>query len=123
MSGAGVARRGGRAGCRRIELEEVRGFHAPIMGINPVSSIFRRRGVERGHMLDQARRATPQAVTTSSSSSQAPEAAGAYHCSECGYGITLHAELPQCPMCAGTTWELRDWSPFTQPSGCESPGR
>jgi rubrerythrin len=44
------------------------------------------------------------------------QAAGAYHCSECGYGITVHAELPKCPMCAGTTWELHDWSPFTQPS-------
>jgi rubrerythrin len=44
------------------------------------------------------------------------QAAGAYHCSDCGYGITVHAELPDCPMCAGTTWELHDWSPFTQPS-------
>ncbi len=44
------------------------------------------------------------------------QAAGAYHCSGCGYGITVHAELPKCPMCAGTTWELHDWSPFTQPS-------
>ena len=44
------------------------------------------------------------------------QAAGAYHCSECGYGITVHAELPKCPMCAGTMWELHDWSPFTQPS-------
>jgi hypothetical protein len=44
------------------------------------------------------------------------QAAGAYHCSECGYGITVHDELPKCPMCAGTMWELHDWSPFTQPS-------
>jgi rubrerythrin len=42
-------------------------------------------------------------------------AVGAYHCSECGYGITVHTVLPNCPMCAGTTWELRDWSPFTRP--------
>jgi len=44
------------------------------------------------------------------------QAAGAYHCSECGYGITVHDELPKCPMCGGTMWELHDWSPFTQPS-------
>lgn len=43
-------------------------------------------------------------------------AAGAYRCSGCGYGITVHTELPSCPMCAGTTWELHDWTPFTQPS-------
>jgi hypothetical protein len=43
-------------------------------------------------------------------------AAGAYHCSSCGYGITVHAELPSCPMCQGTTWELHDWSPFHQSS-------
>jgi rubrerythrin len=42
--------------------------------------------------------------------------AGAYHCSECGYGVTVHAELPHCPMCSGSTWELHDWSPFTRPS-------
>jgi rubrerythrin len=42
------------------------------------------------------------------------QAKGAYHCAECGYGITVHAELPSCPMCAGTTWELHDWSPFHQ---------
>jgi rubrerythrin len=41
---------------------------------------------------------------------------GAYHCSTCGYGVTVHAELPQCPMCSGTVWELHDWSPFTKPS-------
>ena len=43
-------------------------------------------------------------------------AVGAYHCSTCGYGITVHNKLPDCPMCAGTTWELHDWSPFTRPS-------
>lgn len=32
-------------------------------------------------------------------------AAGAFHCSSCGYGVTVQATLPQCPMCNGTTWE------------------
>ena len=38
---------------------------------------------------------------------------GDYHCADCGYGVTVHAALPQCPMCTGTTWE-RAWSPFTR---------
>jgi len=36
---------------------------------------------------------------------------GQYRCAECGYGITIHDELPTCPMCAGTAWELTPWSP------------
>ena len=41
-------------------------------------------------------------------------AAGEYHCADCGYGVTVQATLPQCPMCAGTTWEPHAWSPFTR---------
>jgi rubrerythrin len=32
-------------------------------------------------------------------------AVGAFHCSECGYGVTIQRALPQCPMCGGTAWE------------------
>lgn len=32
-------------------------------------------------------------------------ATGAFHCSGCGYGVTVQSTLPQCPMCNGTTWE------------------
>ena len=39
-------------------------------------------------------------------------AKGEYHCSECGYGVTVYRELPVCPMCAGTVWEQTSWSPF-----------
>ena len=39
-------------------------------------------------------------------------ARGEYHCSSCGYGVTVHSILPQCPMCAGKTWEPAPWSPF-----------
>jgi len=35
-------------------------------------------------------------------------AEGEYHCSECGYGITIHARLPICPMCGGESWERID---------------
>ncbi|HEY8644925.1 MAG TPA: hypothetical protein VIL77_03505 [Gaiellaceae bacterium] len=72
--------------------------------------------MERGHMLDQARKGDTASGEYVEFVAAGTPAAGAYHCSECGYGITVHTELPQCPMCAGTTWELRDWSPFTQPS-------
>ena len=41
-------------------------------------------------------------------------ARGEYHCSNCGYGVTVYAALPQCPMCAGTTWEQSAWTPFTR---------
>jgi rubrerythrin len=32
-------------------------------------------------------------------------ARGAFRCSDCGYGVTVQATLPRCPMCGGTTWE------------------
>jgi hypothetical protein len=37
---------------------------------------------------------------------------GEFHCSDCGYGVTVHAQLPACPMCASTSWEQAPWSPF-----------
>jgi hypothetical protein len=41
-------------------------------------------------------------------------AVGAYHCSSCAYGVTVHGVLPACPMCAGESWEPAPWSPFAQ---------
>ncbi|MFL5953655.1 MAG: hypothetical protein ACJ76I_06065 [Gaiellaceae bacterium] len=41
-------------------------------------------------------------------------AVGEYHCTACGYGVTVHATLPQCPMCSGTDWEPSAWSPFSR---------
>ena len=32
-------------------------------------------------------------------------AKGAFRCSGCGYGVTVQAMLPRCPMCGGTSWE------------------
>jgi rubrerythrin len=37
---------------------------------------------------------------------------GEFHCSECGYGVTIVRALPPCPMCGGTAWEQSAWSPF-----------
>jgi hypothetical protein len=39
---------------------------------------------------------------------------GEFHCSECGYGVTIVRTLPVCPMCGGTAWEQTPWSPFTR---------
>ncbi|MHB8643998.1 MAG: hypothetical protein ACYDA3_14055 [Gaiellaceae bacterium] len=39
---------------------------------------------------------------------------GEFHCSECGYGVTIYRELPRCPMCGGESWEQKDWSPFAR---------
>jgi len=39
---------------------------------------------------------------------------GEFHCSECGYGVTIVRALPLCPMCGGTSWEQSPWSPFTR---------
>ena len=44
-------------------------------------------------------------------------AAGAFHCSGCGYGVTVQQTLPRCPMCGGTTWEHAASSPFEASRG------
>jgi hypothetical protein len=41
-------------------------------------------------------------------------AKGEYHCSDCGYGVTVSSVLPRCPMCGGGTWEQSTWSPFAR---------
>ena len=38
---------------------------------------------------------------------------GEFHCSDCGYGVTIVRALPVCPMCGGSSWEQSDWHPFT----------
>jgi hypothetical protein len=37
---------------------------------------------------------------------------GEFHCSECGYGVTIVRALPLCPMCGGACWVQVAWSPF-----------
>jgi rubredoxin len=39
---------------------------------------------------------------------------GEFHCSECGYSVTVHEALTVCPMCGGESWEQVPWSPFTR---------
>ena len=46
--------------------------------------------------------------------SKGSPAKGEFHCSECGYGVTVHSTLPRCPMCGGGAWEQAEWHPFTR---------
>ena len=39
---------------------------------------------------------------------------GEFHCSECGYGVTVYRTLPVCPMCGGEQWEQSAWSPLSR---------
>ena len=39
---------------------------------------------------------------------------GEFHCSECGYGVTIVRVLSLCPMCGGIFWEQSAWSLFTR---------
>jgi rubrerythrin len=39
---------------------------------------------------------------------------GEFHCSDCGYGVTIHRALPICPMCGGESWEQTAWHPFSR---------
>jgi rubredoxin len=41
-------------------------------------------------------------------------ATGDYQCASCGYGITLHSDLPTCPMCGGESWEQIAWHPLSR---------
>ncbi len=34
-------------------------------------------------------------------------------CSNCGYGITIRREPPDCPMCQTSSWEPGRWRPFS----------
>lgn len=65
-------------------------------------------------MLDEGRTLDQQDGDYVAFAQTGMQAAGEYHCSQCGYGVTVHSALPQCPMCAGTTWEPTAWSPFSR---------
>jgi rubrerythrin len=62
-------------------------------------------------MLDEARRLERDGEYVEFLAAGA-DAAGAYRCSACGYGVTVHLALPQCPMCSGKTWEAAALSPI-----------
>jgi rubrerythrin len=66
-------------------------------------------------MLDRARSARPSEGEYVEFTRAGTPVQGAFHCAGCGYGVTVHTALPQCPMCAGTTWEQAASSPFPGP--------
>ena len=43
------------------------------------------------------------------------QAEGEFRCAECGYGVIVRTELPQCPMCRGRVWEGHPDNPFAPP--------
>ena len=64
-------------------------------------------------MLDEGRRLDSKEGEYIEFVRAGTSAAGEFRCSGCGYGVTVQAALPQCPMCAGTTWEPAALSPFS----------
>jgi hypothetical protein len=42
------------------------------------------------------------------------DASGEYHCTDCGYGVSVKSLLPVCPMCRGRSWEDAATSPFAR---------
>jgi len=73
----------------------------------------RRAGQKGVDLLEQAtRRAVPDEFVESFA--RGALVTGEFHCSECGYGVTVHSQLPRCPMCGGEAWEQAPWSPFTR---------
>ena len=65
-------------------------------------------------MLDEARRLDAGEGDYVEFATTGSPVTGAYHCSECGYGVTVQATLPRCPMCSGTTWEPAATSPASR---------
>ena len=52
--------------------------------------------------------------------SSGQRATGEYHCAECGYGVTIFAVLPLCPMCGGARLGAVHLEPVLAGSGYET---
>jgi rubrerythrin len=76
----------------------------------------RREAVAHREAADLLERATPEAVPDDFIEFFAcgTLVTGEFHCSECGFRVTVHAALRRCPMCGGESWEQVPWSPFTR---------
>ena len=86
-------------------------MHGAQYGQIPGAACKHARLEQRGQMSEGSRVEALEAA--GSVRFQAGDAAvGEFHCSECGYGVTVLRELPPCPMCRGTAWEQSAWSPF-----------
>jgi len=56
-------------------------------------------------VIDEARQVSSEGDDFVEFVTAGAPATGAFRCSACGYGVTVSATLPRCPMCSGTTWE------------------
>ena len=65
-------------------------------------------------MLEQTRRPAQPSDHYVEFLTEGTVAVGEFHCSSCGYGVTVHESLPRCPMCSGTSWEQVSWRPFSR---------
>jgi hypothetical protein len=72
-------------------------------------------------MLDDTRALEIESADTVEFLAAGTAVVGAFHCADCGYGITLRSVLPSCPMCSGTTWEAAPWSPFRRAGAGTAP--
>jgi hypothetical protein len=64
------------------------------------------RGSENPMQMESRRFDGPAVLVTGR------RAEGEFRCAECGYGVIVRAELPECPMCRGRIWEVPTDSPF-----------
>ena len=62
-----------------------------------------RKGVQR-MLVDSGRVAAASGDEAPGLLLAGTEAAGEYHCAECGYGVAVRRVLPMCPMCGGRLW-------------------
>ena len=67
-------------------------------------------------MIDEAREVRPEDGDFVEFVIAGAPASGAFHCAGCGYGVTVYATLPRCPMCGGTTWERASHGASQRPS-------
>jgi rubredoxin len=68
-------------------------------------------------VIDEAREVTSEDGDFVEFVTTGAPASGAFHCAGCGYGVTVYATLPRCPMCGGTTWERASHGAFARRGG------
>jgi len=77
----------------------------------------RRKGYSKGvRMMEGLHTSRPAPDDNVEFRAAGDSAKGEFHCSECGYGVTIVRALPICPMCGGSSWEQTSWSPFGRAS-------
>jgi rubrerythrin len=62
---------------------------------------------EHGERHVSAARALPNDAGFADFAVAGSKTRGEFRCADCGYGAIVHREVPPCPMCGGTIWEIR----------------